>query len=54
MGEFFSRRKLAAGELEGDLHAAVPDVVVVLHAAGQRVPRGPVSRPVAEGGGSDL
>ena len=25
--------KLAAGELEGDFHAAVPDVVVVLHAA---------------------
>ena len=29
--ELGGRRELAAGKLEGDLHAAVPDVVVVLH-----------------------
>ena len=29
--ELGSRRELAAGELKGDLHAPVPDVVVVLH-----------------------
>ena len=29
--ELSGRRELAAGKLEGDLHAAVPDVVVVLH-----------------------
>ena len=40
------RGKLAAAELEGDLHGAVPDVVVVLHAPCQRVPGRPIGRPV--------
>ena len=45
---------LAAGQLEGDLLAAVPDVVVVLHAARQRVPGGTVGRAVRELGSTDL
>ena len=54
LGKLLSRRKLAAGELEGDLHASVPDVVVVLHAAGQRVPCSAVGGAVAERRSSDL
>ena len=42
------RRVLAARQLQGDLHAPVPDVVVVLHASRQRVPRRAVRRPVSE------
>ena len=36
------------------LHAPVPDVVVVLHAAGERVPRSAVRRTVVERGGANL
>ena len=36
------------------LHASVPDVVVVLHAAGERVPRRPVCRSVPEARGTHL
>ena len=35
-------------------HAAVPDVVVVLHAASERVPRRPVCRSVPEARSPDL
>ena len=44
--QFRGRGELAAAELEGDLHGAVPDVVVVLHASCQRVPGRPVGCPV--------
>ena len=54
LGQLLVRRELAAGDLERDLHAAVPDVVVVLHAARQRVPRGAVRRAVDEFGGAGL
>ena len=53
-GELRGRRELAAAELQGDLHAAVPDVVVVLHAARQRVPRRSVCRSVPEARSPDL
>ena len=48
------RRVLAAAQLQRHLHAAVPDVVVVLHPAGQRVPGGAVGGAVQEGGGAGL
>uniref|UniRef100_A0A182WNY3 Uncharacterized protein n=1 Tax=Anopheles minimus TaxID=112268 RepID=A0A182WNY3_9DIPT len=44
------RRKLAAGHLERNLHAAVPDVVEVLHATGQRVPGGTIRDAILERG----
>merc|ERR1719499_45854 len=44
--ELSGRRELAAGKLESDLHAPVPDVVVVLHASCQWIPRCPICCPV--------
>ena len=48
------RGELAAAQLQRDLHAAVPDVVVVLHPPCQRVPGSPVGRSVLEVWSSDL
>lgn len=52
--EFVGGRELAAGYLQGDLHAAVPDVVVVLHSPGQGIPGGSVRNAVLEGRGRRL
>lgn len=46
--ELVSGRKLAAGDLERDFIAAEPDVVVILHAAGQRIPSRAIRDAVLE------
>lgn len=47
--ELIGRRELAAGDLQRDLHAAIPHIVKVLHAAGQRIPGGTVCDAILEG-----
>lgn len=42
LGQLAGRRIFAAGNLQGDFHAAVPDVVEILHSSRQGVPFGPV------------
>merc|ERR1712117_216281 len=49
-----SGREFTAGELKSDLHAAVPDVVVVLHTPCQRVPRSAICRSVFKLRGTHL
>lgn len=43
-----ARRELAAAHLQRQFHDAVPDVVVVLHPAGQIVPSRSIGRPVGK------
>ena len=52
--QFSGGGELAAAQLQGDLHAAVPDVVVVLHASCQRIPGCSIGGPILKLGSSDL
>lgn len=47
-GEFGCVGVLAAGEFQGDLHAPVPHVVVVLHPPEEWIPLGPIRHAVLE------
>jgi hypothetical protein len=42
LGEFVGGRIFTARDFQSDFHATVPDVIEVLHAAGQRIPLSPI------------
>lgn len=48
LGQFCGRGEFATGQLEGDLHASVPDVVIVLHATSQWIPRSSVGCSISK------
>lgn len=48
LAQLVRRRELAARHLQSHFHAAEPDVVVVLHAASQRIPSGAVRDAIVE------
>lgn len=48
--ELVGRRKFAARNLQRYLHAAIPDVIVILHATCQRIPGRSIGDAVLKGG----